>query len=243
MSVARLVRGENEKIDLINDLVSLVKTGSSEDRKYAEGKLIEMFTPMILSVCKKWSMYFNDDKHVIKPWDNIVADASYWLIIYTRDKYIIDGSATYNTFIKNHIDQRVRYIYECELKYCTKVIFPDPDKHADSDSGDSLENVIYGYCSSISNDEVSMDDMLIDSESDNKVLEVYNTIMDKIDSDYFTDREKTIFKNCLIGDKTHQEIGAELGISRTRVSQIVGKLRKKICDMLDDNVKNWWEVK
>ena len=241
--MGRLARGENDKIDLINDLVLLVKTGSDTDRKHAEAKLIEMFTPMILSICKKWSGYFNDDKHIIKPWDSLVADASYWLIIYTRDKYVIDGSATYNTFIKNHLDQRIRYIYECELKYYKKIILPDPDKNADSDSGDSLENVIYGYCSSISNDEITTDDRLIDSEISDKVTEVYNTIIDAMNGDYFTDREKAIFNNCLLGNKTHKDIGAELGISRTRVSQIVGKIKKKICDILDDSVKNWWEVK
>ena len=117
--MARLERGESAKIDKINDLVAIAKADDSsvEARDQALTELLKMFKPLILSICKKWSEYFNDNRHNIKRFDELVADGEYWFIHYTLFKYEVDGAATFNTFIKNHLDQRIRYIYECELKY------------------------------------------------------------------------------------------------------------------------------
>lgn len=239
--MARLVRGENAKIDKINDLVELVKNGSQQEYADSVAELIIMFNPMILSICKKWSSYFDDEKHIIKPWDPLIADAHYWLILYTKDKYIIDGQATYNTFIKNHINQRIRYIYECELKYMKHNLMPDPNKFT-FDGNDSFEDVVYNY-SSIASDEISMDELLMDDEVYVKKCEICDIILSKLeDTQYFNVREKEIFLKCIQSGQTHEDVGRQLGISRTRVSQIVGKMKKKINEILDDNVREWWVV-
>ena len=153
--MARLNRGDDPKIDRINDLVELCKCKNDKD---AMVELLNMFKPLILKICTKWSNYFNDSKHLIKPWDELVADAEYWFIKYTMEKYIIDGDATYNKFIKDHIDQRIRYIYECQLKYYSSTIFPDPNRHQEDD-GDSFDMVAYNYSSSVS-DDISMEDAI-----------------------------------------------------------------------------------
>ena len=141
--MARLQKGENKTIDRINDLVAIIKSSNCDDRNDAMVELLDMFKPMIISVCDKWSKYFNDTQHKIKPFDDLLSDARYWFIKYTIEKYVIDGDATYNKFIKDHIDQRIRYIYECQLKYYNKLIFPDPDKNQDSVDTDTFESVIY----------------------------------------------------------------------------------------------------
>ena len=123
--MARLKRGDDPKIDKINDLVAIVKYESIPadssvfgiDRGDAMAELLAMFRPMMIKVCDKWCKYFDDTQHKYIPFDELMSNAEYWFIKYTIEKYIIDGDATFNKFIKDHINQRIRYIYECQLKY------------------------------------------------------------------------------------------------------------------------------
>lgn len=233
--MARLKRGDDPKIDKINDLVILCKEHNND----ATVELLDIFKPLILKICTKWSNYFNDTKHIIKQWDELVADAEYWFIKYTVEKYVIDGDATYNKFIKDHLDQRIRYIYECQLKYYSTVIFPDPNKHQDDDS-DQFDIVTYNYSSNISDSEY-MEDNIIDDITRQERADLANRIIELANSNCFNEREKRIFVEVICNGITQEEMSKKLGISRTRVVQILKKIKYKLkIEMENDN--EFWEL-
>lgn len=237
----RLERGENEKIDLINDLVLNVKTGRDYEESF--DTLLNMFKPLLLSICDKWSKYFNDETHKIKKFDELMADAQYWFMRYTIEKYIIDGEATFNTFIKKHIDQRIRYIYECELKYYTKNLFPDPDKVSrsredDNDGGNAYEQVVYKYTGRSS--EGTIEDYIIDSKIKEDRNALAHRIMHLIEHSFIlNDREKMVFKGIVCDGMTHEKMGDKMGVSRTRVTQILKKAKSKIYKLINEDEESW----
>lgn len=241
--MARLQRGENAKIDKINDLVAIIQDKNSahtaKDESFAI--LLNMFRPLILKICDKWAKYFNDTSHNIKPFNELVVDAEYWFFKYTTEKYDVNGAATYNKFIKDHLDQRIRYIYECELKYYNKLVFPDPNKHQDDDSLDPFEMVAYNYSSGVAEDS-TFDDKLIDQIMEDGRKAVAVRIMELIhNSNRFNEREKRIFQEVLCDGVTQDKISKKLGISRTRVVQIMKKLKSKLrSEMENDN--EFWEL-
>lgn len=230
----RLQPGDNPKIDMINALVADAKSGDIKVSKEGLKSLLELFHPLILKLCKKWSMYFDDNDHNIKPFNELISDAQYWFIYYTVDVYVIDGTATYNKFIKDHIDQRIRYIYECEIKYRNKVIFPDPDKNNEDDS-DMFDTVVGKYSDT---DNRFEDDYINDCICDSRA-ELAHTILGMMDNDIFSDRERLIFKEILYHGKTHEAISIKLGISRTRVTQILKKIKAKLYKLMEDDQRIW----
>lgn len=234
-SMSRLQPGENAKIDRINALVADAKSGDVCVSEEGLRLLLEMFHPLILKLCKKWSIYFNDEKHNIKPFNELVADAQYWFIRYTIDTYEVDGSATYNKFIKDHLDQRIRYIYECEIKYFGRHVFPDPDKNSENND-DVFDDVIHKY----SGDHISdFEDEYLSGCTDNSRNQLAHAILAQLDNKIFSDRERLIFKEILYYGFTHEAMGAKLGISRTRVTQILKKTKSKLYKLMEDNEQIW----
>lgn len=237
--MARLERGESELIDKINDLVQLAaKSKNKDERDYSMTELLKLFKPLILSLCKKWSEYFNDHNHNIKRFDELVADGEYWFMYYTLFKYDINGSATFNTFIKNHLDQRIRYIYECELKYYNKHIFPDPDKRSDAEL-DSFESVVYNYSSDLQY-HGDMEDNIISSNETIDRVELAHKILDIVNSNgVFNERERMIFTAIMCNGETQNDVGTRLGISRTRITQLIKKIRTKLYRLMNSNEEIW----
>jgi RNA polymerase sigma factor (sigma-70 family) len=241
--MARLQRGDDPKIDKINDLVAIVKGCGSSSEEYSNAieELLQMFKPMLIKVCNKWCQYFNDSSHLYVPWNSLLSDAEYWFIRYTKEKYVIDGDATYNKFIKDHIDQRIRYIYECSIKYYNQNIFPDPDKNHDNDGGDEFEMVAYNYSSQLSDNSTMEDDII-----DDAVANIRNRLARRIveivsNSRGFNEREKLIFIEIMYNGVTQDEMSKRLGISRTRVVQILKKIKYKLkTEMENDN--EFWEL-
>lgn len=240
--MARLQRGEDPKIDHINDLVAIVKDDSSSDKevKDALSELLTMFKPMMIKVCDKWCKYFDDTQHKLVPFEDLLADANMWFITYTRDKYIIDGDATYNKFITDHINQRIRYIYETHLKYWSRHILPDPSKNQESESSDELENVIYNYSSEVAN-QTNMDNDYADRELVEFRANLAHRINELIEIGNYNEREKKIWRKIMIENVTQEALAKELGISRMRLVQLLRKIRQKIKrDMENDN--EFWEL-
>lgn len=233
--MSRLQPGENAKIDMINALVADARSGDRDVSEEGLRSLLELFHPLILKLCKKWSAYFNDEKHNIKPFDELVSDAQYWFIHYTLDAYKVDGPATYNKFIKDHLDQRIRYIYECEIKYFNRHIFPDPDKCSENNE-DVLDDVIHRYSGDNNNsfEDEYMDRCIGDSRS-----ELAHVILSLLNSPIFSDRERLIFKEILCYGFTHEAMGVKLGISRTRVTQILRKTKIKLYKLMESNEQIW----
>lgn len=238
--MARLQRGENAKIDKINDLVAIAKeSNSAEERNDALTELLSMFKPMMLSICNKWSKYFNDAQHTIKSFSELMADAEYWFYKYTVEKYTIDGDATYNKFIKDHIDQRIRYIYECQLKYYKHIVLPDPARHDDGGHNDDpLDTVIYGYSSEVQH-SASIEDDIVNSIMLDKRKEVAHRIMEIVESGCFNEREKLVFNEVLCNGVTQEEMSNRLNVSRTRVVQILRKVKYKLKVEMEKDDKFW----
>ena len=234
----RLQPGENSKIDKINTLVADAQSGDICVSEEGLKSLLEMFHPLILKLCKKWSIYFNDDKHNIKSFDELVSDAQYWFIHYTLYVYKVDGSATYNKFIKDHLDQRIRYIYECEIKYYNRNIFPDPNKHSDNDNDDdNFDTVANKYTEHEA--YTGFEDDYMDKYTDNSKNQLVQTILSLLDNDIFSDRERLIFKEILYHGFTHEAVSLKLGISRTRVTQILKKTKIKLYKLMEGNEQIW----
>lgn len=233
--MSRLQPGENSKIDRINALVADARNGDRNVSEEGLRSLLELFHPLILKLCKKWSMYFNDDKHTIKPFDELVSDAQYWFIQYTLDSYEEDGPATYNKFIKDHLDQRIRYIYECEIKYFNKHIFPDPDRCSENNE-DIFDDVIHKYSG---DNDGSFEDEYIDRRTDDSRSELAHAVLSLLDNSIFSDRERLIFKEILYYGFTHEAMGVKLGISRTRVTQILKKTKMKLYKLMENNEQIW----
>lgn len=232
--MARLLPGENAHIDKINGLVYLVQHGTNDEASNSLQELLALFHPMILGLYTKWSNYFGDKDHAIIQFDHLMGECVYWFYHYTSTKYIIDGPATYNKFIKDHMDQRIRYIYETEIKYHSKLLFPD--QYKDGDDRDALDNVINKYSStSIDGPEVGlMDKVKIDARS-----KIAARITELMDCDTFNDRERTIFAEVIINEVTHEELGKRYGISRTRVTQILAKAKKKLYKKIGEDPLIW----
>ena len=238
--MARLERGESELIDKINDLVAIAKSDKStkDQRNEALTELLKLFKPLILKLCNKWSQYFNDDRHNIKRFNELVADAEFWFMKYTLDKYEIGGSATFNTFIKNHLDQRIRYIYECELKYYNRHIFPDPDRKSDNEDTDMFDSVVYNYSSS--SHTVRIEDDIIEKIYSEDRTELAKLIINIVNTNQsFSERERDIFISIMCGKETQSDVGNRLGISRTRITQIMKKTKIKLYKLMDNNEDIW----
>lgn len=233
--MSRLQPGENPKIDKINALVADAKSGDRYVSEEGLRLLLEMFHPLILKLCKKWSVYFNDEKHIIKSFDELVSDAQYWFIKYTLEEYEVDGPATYNKFIKDHIDQRIRYIYEREIKYFNRHVFPDPDKCSENNE-DVLDDVIHRYSGDHDGD---FEDEYIDRQISDSRNELAHTILSLLENKIFSDRERLIFKEILYYGFTHEAMGVKLGISRTRVTQILRKTRTKLYKLMENSEQIW----
>lgn len=235
--MARLERGQNEKIDRINDLVYLCHHGSKDEVNSSMEELLGMFKPMLLGLCDKWCRYFNDKSHNMISFNELMCDAEYWFYYYTVFKYEIDGAATYNKFIKDHMDQRIRYIYECQLKYYKNHIFPDPDKSGDNDT-DMLEQVIYNYAIHDTSSHIEQKYIDDDELSDRTKLAHYVVDIVK-NSNRFNKREKDIFIEIVYNGVTHEEMSKRLNISRTRVTQLLRKIKQRLHDIMDEDEKIW----
>lgn len=236
--MARLQRGEDPKIDKINDLVAVAINGNSVESNDALTELLKMFKPMMISVCIKWSNYFNDSVHSIISFGELLADAEYWFMYYTMYKYTIDGDATYNKFIKDHIDQRIRYIYECQLRYYKRLVFPDPNRHADGNEDDQFELVVHNYSSNVASTE-SIEDTFAETDMMNKRADVAKRIMELVQSGNFNDRERRVFQEVMLEGCTQEEMGRRLGVSRIRVVQILRKVKYKLKVAMETDDKFW----
>lgn len=239
--MARLEAGVDPKIDRINELVR-----NSYDKDNM-GELISTFKPMLISICSKWTAYFNScmPSHIkvkfgdLKPFNELMSDAEYWFIIYTREKYDVNGDATYNNFIKKHIDQRIRYICEREMGYYMKNTFPDPS-HSENDDGntDIFETVIYNYSSTVS-DVSNTEDTIIEDIVSNSRSDLAKYIINIVNSGSFTDREKMIFNEVMCGGMTQEDMRKKLNVSRMRVMQIIKKIKIKLYRVMNGDQKVW----
>ena len=238
--MARLLPGENSKIDMINEHVRLVQQGGRDESNDSLIELLELFRPLMLKLCKKWSDYFDNSGHLIN-FNDAIDDCTYWFYHYTKNVYIIDGRATYNKFIKDHLDQRIRYIYECEIKCQKKLLFPDPYTNDVNGGGDVFDDVVNKYAFERGR-QPDLSDSIIDCEHVASKSKLYKRIMKMIQCKTYNDRERDIFVSVIIDQKTHEQLGDKYGISRTRVTQILDKMKHKLYKQMEEEEDEIWEL-
>ena len=234
--MARLSSGENPKIDKINEYVRLVQQGNTDESNESLTTLLGLFKPLMLKLCKKWSDYFNNDNIKVKSFEDTMGECIYWFYHYTKSVYTIDGKATYNKFIKDHLDQRIRYIFECELKYHNKTLHPDSRDVENDNTSDIMDDIIYKYSSST---EVSVLEKIELSEYQSTKSKLFQQICDILNSELYNDRERDIFWSITCNQYTHEQLGEKYGISRTRVTQILAKIKEKLYKGIEDNATIW----
>ena len=234
--MARLSLGENPKIDKINEYVRLVQQGNAYESNESLTALLGLFKPLMLKLCKKWSDYFNNNNTKIKSFEDAVDDCIYWFYNYTKNVYVIDGKATYNKFIKDHLDQRIRYIYECELKHHSRILYPDSHGTDNDNIGDMLDDIIYKYSPSA---EISVLEKIEISECQTAKSKLFQEIHDILNSDIYNDRERDIFWSIICSQQTHEQLGEKYDISRTRVTQILAKIKDKLYKEIEGNATIW----
>jgi hypothetical protein len=234
--MARLLPGENSKIDMINENVRLVQQGNSDESNESLSALLDLFRPLTLRLCKKWSDYFNGIGCTVKSINELVDDSAYWFYHYTKNVYIIDGKATYNKFIKDHMDQRIRYMCEQEIKYYNTKLFPDPYTDGSDSDSDIFENIVSKYATNII---VDISDSMIDDEYENAQTALCNKLISIMGCDIFNDRERDIFTSIVCNQQTHEQLGDKYGISRTRVTQILAKIKDKLYKQIEGDAEVW----
>lgn len=236
--MARLLPGENSKIDMINEYVRLVQQDDSDKSNESLSALLDLFRPLILKLCKKWSDYFSNNGYSVKSADELIGDSTYWFYHYTKNIYIIDGQATYNKFIKDHMDQRIRYICEQEIKYYNNKLFPDPyyNSNNDTDDSDVFDSIVCRY---VSNPISDISDTIIDDEYETAKAVLCNKVLAMMDCTVFNDRERDIFLSVVCNQQTHEQLGGKYGVSRTRVTQILAKIKDKLYKQIEGNAEIW----
>ena len=74
-----------------------------------------------------------------------------------------------------------------------------------------------------------------------KRAELANRIIKIVESGHFNEREKKIFMEIMYNGVTQDEMSKKLGISRTRVVQILRKIKYKLKVEME-NDKEFWEI-
>lgn len=64
-------------------------------------------------------------------------------------------------------------------------------------------------------------------------------ILKIIDCGVFTIREREIFIQIICNGVTHEEMAKRLGVSRTRVTQILVKIKAKLYKLMNNNQRIW----
>jgi len=243
--MARLKRGEDPHIDAINDAVEIVKLNNKGDwaREKALGFLLETFEPMIIGIVDKWIKQY-DVRQQLVTYDCLIVDAKSWFFTYLTEKYIIDGDATFNNFIKSHIDGRVRYLIQQEMKHYTKIILPDPIRNSAHEhyGEDPLEMVINKYAKN-NCDDASIDDELLNSIRLKGIDKMHATILSIVqDSRYLLPRDADFFIEHYFNNVSYTEIAKQNDVSRVRVSQIINRAKDKVFSELDGREGEWWKI-
>ena len=122
-----------------------------------------------------------------------------------------------------------------QVKHFNRYIFPDPDKYNENND-DIFDDLVHRYSDDYIGD---VENDYINEQIANSRNELAHTILSLLDDKIFSNRERLIFKEILYNGLTHEVIGSRLGISRTRVTQILKKTKTKLYKLMEDNEQIW----
>ena len=100
---------------------------------------------------------------------------------------------------------------------------------------DMLDDVIHRY----SDSHTEFEEDLIEEYTNNSKSELVKAILQLLEEGNFSQREKLIFKEVVYYGFTHEAMGLKLGISRTRVTQILKKTKAKLYKLMESNEQIW----
>jgi len=237
--MTRLKRGECEKIDNINDAVVKVQSGDAVLEEEGMTFLLDIFKPLLLTICKKWSIKYNNGT-VIIGWNDILADIRYWMWHYTKFKYEIDGQATYNNFIQSHLDSRVRYIYQSKVKDNKR--YQLMKEYDDMSNEETFETYTRRH-PNVNNQSAypTAEEEIINNERDKHIEGVLLAVKLAVNNMDLSERDEYILKSIIEG-KAQTTTARELDISKQRIIQLTKKLKARLYDHIDNTVPDWEDV-
>lgn len=197
---------QQDKIDLINKLVEDYKVNGNV--KSGE-EVIKMFKPFLLKMCEKYNKLFPN----VHEWATIEQEA---MVIFYQlmNEYTIGGVAYFNVFIMKKLPFRLRYFFIKEIKHRTKNLCHEESQLLQYNKAEEVD---------------ILDDMLTDMED----REHIRMIKELIQSDLLSDRDRDMLLMNINGI-SHEKIAEKYGISRSRVTKILGGIIKKIRKEIDD---------
>ena len=199
---------KQRKIDEINELVAGYKEGHVQNAQ----TLLEIFRPFLLKQCNKYNQLYPG----VHNWSNVEQEA---MIIFRDllDEYTVGGRAYFNVFVMRKLPFRLRYFFIKEIKHRGKNLCHEEDQML-------MHNLI--------SEDNEIEDFINDIEDKENV----RIIVELIESDLLNDRERDMVKQNIIGMKSHEKIAQGYGISRSRVSKIIGNSIKKIKKEYEDYI-------
>ena len=199
---------EKEKADKIAKVNELVRQYKEEDNILAGEAVIKMFKPFLIKQCEKYNKLYQG----VHSWEAIEQEAM--VIFYNLlNEYTIRGTAYFNVFIMKKLPFRLRYFFTKEIRHRTKNLCHQEDQFAQY----NLEA------------DNSIDETLSNMEDQENL----NAINGLINSDLLNDRERAMLAMNMQG-MSHEAIANHYGLSRSRITKIVGNSLKKIKKELAD---------
>lgn len=197
---------KQRKIDKINELVAGYKDGEMGNAQ----TLLHIFKPFLLKQCNKYNQLYPG----VHNWINIEQEAM--VIFYDLlNEYTIGGVAYFNVFITKKLPFRLRYFFIKEIKHRGKNLCHEEDQML-------MHNLVSEDCGIN-----KMMENLEDSENAKMIVGL-------IESDLLNDRERDMLLKNVLQGMSHEKIAQGYGISRSRVSKIIGNSLKKIRKELAD---------
>lgn len=201
------IEDKEKKIDRVNELVEEYKNKGVVENKTL---LVEIFRPFLITQCNKYVKIYQG----IHKLEYAIHEA---MVIFGEllDEYTIGGVAYFNVFITRKLPFRLRYFFIKEIKYRGKNL-------------SSSDEVMQSSCIEPSIDPI--EDMMENlEESENMKM-----IISLIQSDLLNDRERDMLLKSILQGMSHEKIAESYGVSRSRVSKLIGssleKIRKEIMD-------------
>lgn len=191
-----------EQIDHINNLVEQYLVHEDEE---ALADLLEEFDAFLSKQATSLFKYYQG----VHQWEHVKQEAM--IIFYNLVKeYTIGGSAYFTVYIQRKLPLRLRYFFTKEIKRRDKMLCHSNEQFAEKNLLGTGDDII---------------DMVVDSVMNEARMDIIGTLFAL---DILTEREKDMIHKKFILEHSYTSIAKEYGISRSRVSKVIGNAIEKI---------------
>ena len=191
-----------EQIDHINNLVERYHINEDEQ---ALADLLEEFDAFLSKQTTSLFKYYQG----VHPWEHVKQEAM--IIFYNLVKeYTIGGSAYFTVYIQRKLPLRLRYFFTKEIKRRDKMLCHSDEQFAEKNLLGSDDGIM----------DIVVENVLSEDRMD--------TLGTLFTLDILTEREKDMINKKFILEHSYTSIAKEYGISRSRVSKVIGNAIEKI---------------